>query len=103
MVIEVIDNPNDLLPEEIVEKLYGNSPMKPSKEVIESSLKEYKTKKVVGLKAQIPPTNTELSILVQLKSKYLILEPVHGPAASNVDPETLNLFYKVIDTLTIAP
>ncbi len=103
MVIDVIDNPNDLLPEAIVEKLYGNSPTKPSKEDIKSSLKEYKTKKVFGIKAQVPPTNTELTILVPLKNKYLILEPVHGPAASNVDPETLNLFYKVIDTLNVAP
>lgn len=103
MVIDVIDNPSGESPEAIVEKIYGNSPTKPSLDVIKSSLKSVEAKSAVGWKITIPPTNTELTILVPLNNKYLLLAPVHGPAVANVDPEALGVFYEIVGTLNLAP
>jgi hypothetical protein len=103
MVINVLDNPAGLSIEGVVDKIYADDPAKPAMAAIKSSLTSFKTANISGFKTNIRPTNTEIQILVPFKNGTLFLAPVHGPAATAVDPEALSLFYKILDTLHTVP
>lgn len=103
MAINVIENQSGISIERVVEKIYGDSPIKPSMDVIKSSLTSIKVGNTTGIKTFIPPTITEVSILIPHRNDVLFLAPVHGLAADSVDPEVLKLFYKILETLIVAP
>jgi hypothetical protein len=103
MVINVIENQTGISIDRVVEKIYGDSPIKPSTDAIKSSLASIKVGNTTGIKTYIPPTITEVSILIPHRNNVLFLAPVHGPAADSVDPEVLKLFYKILDTLFVTP
>jgi hypothetical protein len=103
MVIGVLNDQSGLSIEKVVEKIYGDSPIKPSTDAIKSSLAYIKVGNTTGIKTFIPPTITEVSILIPHRNDVLFFAPVHGLAADSVDPEVLKLFYKILDTLLVTP
>jgi len=58
---------------------------------------------LAAVRASIPATNTEVTVIVPYNDQVLILAPVHGMAEINVDKETLALFYQVVDSFKFNP
>jgi hypothetical protein len=52
-----------------------------------------------AVQATIPGTNTETTIIVPLGEKFMIIAPVHDTAVIKVEPEILQMFYQIVDTV----
>lgn len=101
IVIRVWANPQDSSLEEMLAKLYEQS----AQELAPAELlQQVELTTVAGLpaiKTSILPTNTEFSLLFLYQDKVYLLAPVHGPTASQVNPQALDLFYQVVNTLAV--
>lgn len=98
MSIEVVPNPKNLQGMEIINELYQNK-IYASSDEMKNSYKEIEIKGVKGFSAVMPMMNAEITIFIPMKDKYFMISPVHSTAATNVDKQTLEIFYKVIESL----
>jgi len=99
MTLRLESNPGLLSGAEIAIKVLEES----SGLIAPTEFKETLGNIIVGAKpaiqATIPGTNTETTIIVPLGEKFMILAPIHGTAVIRVEPEILQMFYQIVDTL----
>jgi hypothetical protein len=103
MVIDVVENTGKLSIEDFARSVYKSA--SPNAIVPDTLLSKAETITVAGrtaLKVQIPPTLTDFIIFLPYQDKMFMINPSGDPFDTD-DPakgETLDLFYKVLATLT---
>ena len=103
MVIRVEANPQDLPIEQMLAQLYERSAQEIAPEALLRQVEVITVAGLPAIKTTILPTNTEFSILFLYNNRVYTLAPVHGPAAGEMNPEALELFNQIVETLTITP
>ena len=98
MSIRVESNPKRLQGIDIAVKLFEDSSQKPVPAEFVNSLKQISVGGKPGVLAHIPSTNTEVTVIIPYDDKVVILAPVHNPAATKVEEETLKVFFQILDT-----
>lgn len=103
MVIDVVENFEKLSPEDFAKSVYKS--VSPNAIVPDNLLSKAETITVAGssaLKVQIPPTLTDFIIFLPYQDKMFKIHPSGDPfnTGDTAKGETLNLFYKVLGTLT---
>lgn len=103
MVIKIQANANDLPLDQMLAELYQQSAQEIGPEELLSQVEVMTVAGQPALKTSILPLNTEFSILFLHNNLVYIVAPVHGPSASKVAPEALELFYQILDTVQVNP
>jgi hypothetical protein len=101
MSIRLELNPKRLQGAEIAKQLYEVNAQKPAAAEFTDALKQMLVGGAPAVQASIPSTNTELTIIIPYNDKVFIISPVHDLSWTKVEPETLDLFYQVVNTLKL--
>ncbi len=102
IAIQIQDIEEETPIEEIVNALHADVSLgrQASMEVLDS-ITDFTVKEYEAYKAIIPALNTEFTILILAHEKLYVLAPVHGPVKTHSDPRTVELFYKMLETLKV--
>ncbi len=101
MSIRLAPNPKRLPAADLARQLYETSAQQPAAAVFTASLQTIKVGGIPGVKAYIPSTNTELTVIVPYDVQVFILSPVHDSAMTKVDAQTLDLFNQILASMKI--
>jgi hypothetical protein len=101
MSIRLAPNPKRLPAADLARQLYEVNAQHPAAAAFTDSLQTIKVGGLPGVKAYIPATNTELTVIVPYDVQVFILSPVHDSAMTKVDPETLDLFNQILASMEI--
>ncbi len=99
MSIRVEPNPKRLPGADIARQLYEASAQKAASAEFNSSLQQTLVGGISAVKASIPSTNTEVTVIVPYGDKVMFLAPVHDTFPNQVEKETLELFYQIVNTI----
>jgi hypothetical protein len=99
MSIRIEPNPNRLSAADFAQQLYTLSTQKQPAASFTDSLQTLQVGGIPAVRASIPASNTELTIIVPYAVEVFIVAPVHDLAATKVESETLELFYQVLNTM----
>ncbi len=96
MSMRLESNPNHLSGVEYAKQLVETSTQKQAPIEFLNSIKTITFGNLPAIEVPIPSMNAETTVIVPFGEKVLILSPVHGAAVTNVENETLELFYKIL-------
>jgi len=99
MSIRVEPNPKQLQGAEIAQQLFERSAQRPATAEFTNSLQTILVGGISAVQTTIPSSNTEVTIIVPYEIKVLIASPVHETSATKVEPETLNLFFQILNSM----
>ncbi|HPH95652.1 MAG TPA: hypothetical protein PKW33_04335 [Anaerolineaceae bacterium] len=99
MRISLKRNPDKLQVNDIVKKMYENNSNKPATEELIKSIEKITVGGIPGYKVKIPQSMADITIIVPYKDKYFIIEPEKEAAAISVEKETIEFYYKIINTI----
>jgi hypothetical protein len=102
MSLRVEPNPKQTQGFAIAEQLYEKNTQKPATAKFKNSLETIQVGGLPAVKAVLPGTNTEITLIIPYEKKVLFASPVHDTSATQVDPEALELFYQVLNSLKFA-
>ena len=98
MSIRLQRNPQRLQGPEIVRRLYEESTQTQAPAEFMNSFHSILVGKAAAIEASIPSLNTETTVILAFEDKVFILSPVHASAVTQVEKETLDLFYQILTT-----
>lgn len=101
MSIRLAPNPKRLPAADLARQLYEISAQHPAAAAFTNSLQTIKVGGFPGVKAYIPSTNTELTVIVPYDVQVFIVSPVHDSAMTKVEPQTLDLFNQILASMEI--
>jgi len=105
MVIEIFSNPEKFPVNEIVQKFYSrdNPEIKPAIADIQNALNPTSIGHFSALKSIYKPSMAEFVIFVEIQDKVLCATPVTEMGLTAFAPSSLELFEKILATLTFKP
>ena len=101
MVIHVVPITDSFSMDDILAQLYESSPQDLSFEEWLAQLEPTTVGSQTGFKTSCAEGSSDFSIVIPLEGKAYIATPVHDIAATCVDPEALELFYRVLETFIV--
>jgi hypothetical protein len=101
MVIHVVPMTDSSSVDDILAQLYESSPQDLSLDEWMAQLEPTTVGSQTGFKTPCAEDSSDFSIVVPHKNKVYIAAPVHDIAATCVDPQTLELFYRVLETFIV--
>lgn len=102
MSIRVEPNPKQLQGNEIADQLYEQNTQMPATTKFKDSIQTVQVGGLPAVQAVIPGSNTEVTLVIPYAQKVLLASPVHEPSATQVEPEALELFYQILDSMKFA-
>lgn len=105
MVIEIFSNPEKFPVKEIVQKFYSrdNPEIKPAIADIQNTLNMISVGRFSAYRSTYQPSMAEFVIFVQMQDKVLCATPVTEIGLTAFAPSSLELFEKILATLTFKP
>jgi hypothetical protein len=101
MVIHVVPVTDSSSMDDIWAQLYESSPQALSLDEWLAQLEPTTVGSQTGFKTPCAGDSSDFSIVIPLEDKAYIATPVHDIAATCVDPQTLELFYQVLETFIV--
>lgn len=98
MSIRVELNPKRLQSTDFAVKLFEESSQKQASAQFVNSLKPISIGGMAAVQVFIPSTNTEMTIIASYGDRVLFLAPIHDLAEIEVEKESLELFYQILNT-----
>ena len=102
MVIHVMPVTDSSSMDDILAQLYESSPQDLSFDEWMAQLEPTTVGSQTGFKTSCAEGSSDFSILIPHENKVYIAAPVHDIAAMCVDPQTLELFYRVLETFIVS-
>ena len=99
MTLRLESNPGLLSGAEIAIKVLEESSGKIASMEFKDTLGNIMVGEKPAVQATIPETNTETTIIVPLGEKFMIIAPIHDTAVIKVEPEILQMFYQIVDSV----
>lgn len=99
MSIRLEPNPKRLQGAEIAQQLYEKSAQKPASAEFTNSLQQIQIAGISAIQAHIPSSNTEVTVIIPYDVKVFLVSPVHEPSVPQVEKETLDLYYQVLNSM----
>ena len=87
--------------DDILAQLYESSPQDLSLDEWLAQLEPMTVGSQTGFKTACAEGSSDFSIVIPHENKVYIAAPVHDIAAICVDPQTLELFYRVLETFIV--
>ena len=101
MVIHVVPMTDSSSVDDILAQLYESSPQDLSLDEWMAQLEPTTVGSQTGFKTPCAEGSSDFSIVIPHESKVYIAAPVHDIAATCVDPQTLEMFYRVLETFIV--
>jgi len=101
MVIHVVPMTDSSSMDDILAQLYESSPQDLSLDEWLAQLEPTTVGSQTGFKTPCTEGSSDFSIVIPHENKVYIAAPVHDIAAMCVDPQTLELFYRVLETFIV--
>ena len=101
MVIHVVPITDSSTMDDILAQLYESSPQDLSLDEWLAQLEPMTVGSQTGFKTACAEGSSDFSIVIPHENKVYIAAPVHDIAAICVDPQTLELFYRVLETFIV--
>ena len=101
MVIHVVPMTDASSMDDILAQLYESSPQDLSLDEWMAQLEPTTVGSQTGFKTPCTEGSSDFSIVIPHENKVYIAAPVHDIAATCVDPQTLELFYRVLETFIV--
>lgn len=101
MVIHVVPITDSSSMDDILAQLYESSPQELSLDEWLAQLEPTAVGSQTGFKTACAEGSSDFSIVIPHENKVYIAAPVHDIAATCVDPQTLELFYRVLETFIV--
>jgi hypothetical protein len=101
MVIHVVPMTDSSSMDDILAQLYESSPQDLSFDEWMAQLEPTTVGSQTGFKTPCAEGSSDFSIVIPHENKVYIAAPVHDIAAICVDPQTLELFYRVLETFIV--
>ncbi len=101
MEIMVIDNPEQLPVENVLQRIYSNPTDIPRIESIRATLGKITIAGLHAYKSTYRPSMYELTILIPHQDKIYYFLPVHDNLNLLMDPRGLKLFFEILDTFEL--
>ncbi|NIO68745.1 MAG: hypothetical protein GTN71_06800 [Anaerolineae bacterium] len=101
MVIHVVPITDSSSMDDILAQLYESSPQELSLDEWLAQLEPTTVGSQTGFKTACAEGSSDFSIVIPHENKVYIAAPVHDIAATCVDPQALDLFYRVLETFIV--
>ena len=101
MVIHVVPITDSSSMDDILAQLYESSPQELSLDEWLAQLESTTVGSQTGFKTACAEGSSDFSIVIPHENKIYIAAPVHDIAATCVDSQTLELFYRVLETFIV--
>jgi hypothetical protein len=101
MVIHVVPMTDSSSVDDILAQLYESSPQDLSLDEWMAQLEPTTVGSQTGFKTPCAEGSSDFSIVIPHESKVYIAAPVHDIAAMCVNPQTLEMFYRVLETFIV--
>jgi hypothetical protein len=101
MVIHVVPMTDSSSMDDILAQLYESSPQDLSLDEWMAQLEPTTVGSQTGFKTPCAEGSSDFSIVIPHENKVYIAAPVHDIAATCVDPQTLEMFYRVLETFIV--
>ncbi|MDH4136815.1 MAG: hypothetical protein OEW09_08920 [Anaerolineae bacterium] len=101
MVIHVVPITDSASVNDILAQLYESSPQELSLDEWLAQLEPTTVGSQTGFKTPCAEGSSDFSIVIPHEAKVYIAAPVHDIAATCVNPQTLELFYRVLETFIV--
>jgi hypothetical protein len=101
MVIHVVPMTDSSSMDDILAQLYESSPQDLSFDEWMAQLEPTTVGSQTGFKTPCAEGSSDFSIVIPHENKVYIAAPVHDIAAICVDPQTLELFYRILETFIV--
>lgn len=101
MVIHVVPVTDSTSMDDILVQLYESSPQGLSLDEWRAQIEPMAVGSHTGFKTPCAEGSSDFSIVIPYEDRVYIAAPVHDIAARCVDPQTLELFYRILETFIV--